>query len=71
MEKIIQICEKDYYLFDEYGTREIALKIAKEFKRERKCKYFILKAKEGGLMKNILPSYKFGLYLSKKIRITW
>lgn len=69
VEKTIIINGQEYHYFDEYGTWETAIKIAKEFKKERKTKYFILQAKEKGLMKNLLPSTKFLLYLNKKLKI--
>lgn len=64
-EKTIIINEKKYHLFDDYGTRETAFEVAKEYKKSHKCKYFILEAEEGGLIK----ARKFLLYLSKKIKI--
>ncbi|MBD3249920.1 hypothetical protein GF336_07780 [Candidatus Woesearchaeota archaeon] len=68
-EKIIQISGKDYYLFDKYGSREQTHKIAKTFKKERKCKYFILPVKDRGLLSDKLPSYSYLLYFNKKLRI--
>lgn len=68
-DKTIQICNKDYFLFDVYGNNEQAYKTAIHFKKERKCKYFILPIKETGLLSNALPSYKYALYMNKKLRI--
>lgn len=68
-EKIIQVEEKDYHLFETYGNWEKAHKTAREIKEERGCKYFILKIKEGGILSEKLPSYKFALYFNKKLRV--
>lgn len=65
MPKYIWIKNKRYYYYDNYGTWEEAIKIAKWQKKKNKCRYFILKYEHGYLF----PEIRYRLYLDKVFRI--
>ena len=62
----IIIKNKYYYYYDDYETWNQARKVAKSFaKKNKKCKYFILKY-EGGF---IIPKVRYRLYMTNVMRL--